>query len=159
MPCRRPSRPASDTSARESLSSAHHPVYGPPTGGTSMPTDRRLRALRTFTLAALALLAAPRVDAKGGGKTVTLTIGPFAIEARRAREVCRAVRVPHGPGMEILSSEVRSRSYRHGAVGTHHFIAYGYRGAHSADFPPPSDLVDDPGCNGFGPVDFFSNRV
>jgi len=124
-----------------------------------MPTERSSGVLGAFTLAALALLVAPRVEAKGGGKTVTLTIGPFAIEAKRDREVCQAVRVPHVPGMEILSSEVRSRSYRHGAVGTHHFIAYGYRGAHSSEFPPSSALVDDPGCNGFGPVDFFSNRV
>src|SRR5262244_4411669 len=103
-----------------------------------MPTDWSSGAVGAFTLAALALLMAPRVEAKGGGKTITLTIGPFAIEAKRDREVCRAVRVPNVPGMEILSSEVRSRSFRHGAVGTHHFIAYGYRGAHSADFPPPS---------------------
>ena len=98
-----------------------------------MPTDRSLNPLRTFALAGLTLVLAPRVEAKGGGKTVTLSIGPFAIEAKRDREVCQAVRVPHVPGMEILSSEVRSRSYRHGTVGTHHFIAYGYRGAHSAD--------------------------
>ena len=122
-----------------------------------MSTDRTDRAVQLLTAGALVLLVGARAEAKG--KTVTLTIGPFPIEAKRDREVCRAVRVPSVPGMEILGSEVRSRSFRHGAVGTHHFIAYGYRGAHSADFPSPSTLADDPGCNGFGPTDFFSNRV
>jgi hypothetical protein len=47
-------------------------------------------------------------------------------------------------------------------VGSHHLVIYGYRGADSAAFPKPknaTDVVDDPGCNGFGPADFFKSRV
>ena len=120
-----------------------------------MSADRKIRAVQLLPAAALVFLVGARAEAKG--KTVTLTIGPFPIEAKRDREVCRAVHVANVPGMEVLSYEVRSRSFRHGAVGTHHFVAYGYRGAHSADFP--STLADDAGCNGFGPADFFSSRV
>ena len=41
-------------------------------------------------------------------------------------------------------------------------MIYGYNGSNAAAFPlrkNPRDVVDDPGCNGFGPDDFFRNRV
>ncbi len=76
--------------------------------------------------------------------------------------MCQAIRIPDVPGMEITSYDVRSRSWRKGNVGTHHLVIYGYNGSNAAAFPlrkNPRDVVDDPGCNGFGPDDFFRNRV
>jgi len=121
-----------------------------------------LRAKRVATLAGgLALLLAPTPTtwAKTGSKTLRLTVGPFRIEARRDREVCRVVRVPGVPGMQLQSWEARSHTYRKGQIGTHHFVAYGYSGNDSAAFPGPSTLVDDPGCSSLGPADFFKKRV
>jgi hypothetical protein len=116
--------------------------------------------LRPVAILALAVgLAAPAV---ARDKVVRVTLGPFRIEAQRDREVCQAVRIPDVPGMEVTSYEVRSLSSRHGKVGSHHLVIYGYRGDHSATFAlrkNPQDVVDDPGCNGFGPDDFFRERV
>ena len=117
-------------------------------------TLERCTALAT---AALALALVCSVPAAARQRVVRLTIGPFRIEPHRDREVCQAVRVPGVPGMEILASEVRSRASGDGTVGTHHFVAYGYRGADSGAFP--AGLADDPGCNGFGPADFYNHRV
>jgi hypothetical protein len=108
-------------------------------------------------LALVPLLLLLALPAAAKERVVTLKLGPFRIEANRDREVCQAVRIPRVRGMEVVSSEVRSRTFRRGAVGTHHFIAYGYRGASSRTFP--AGLADDPGCNGFGPGDFYVNRV
>lgn len=113
-------------------------------------------------LAVLLLLAVPAgVPAKGrkGSKVVTVTIGPFPIEPNRDREVCRAVRVPALAGMQIDSWEARVRTSRRGTVGSHHFVVYGYSGSDSARFPAASALLDDPGCVGLGPADFFKRRV
>jgi hypothetical protein len=60
--------------------------------------------------------------------------------------------------MEIEYWEVRSRVSRHGTVGSHHFVAYGYDGTDPGSFPPPGKLIDDPGCAGIGPIDFFTRR-
>jgi hypothetical protein len=112
-----------------------------------------------LALAVVLMLAAP---AAGKDKVVRLKLGPFRIEAQRDREVCQAVRISNVPGMEVVSYEVRSLTTRHGKVDTHHFVLYGYRGGDSAAFPHPknpADVVDDPGCNGFGPNDFFKSRV
>jgi hypothetical protein len=116
-----------------------------------MPTSARCRVL------AIAALGAAVAAAAAGRRVVDLKIGPFRIQAHRDREVCQAVRVRGVPGMEVISSAVRSRTSRGGAVGTHHFVAYGYRGADSHAFP--TLLADDPGCNGFGPSDFYNHRV
>jgi hypothetical protein len=119
-----------------------------------MPTPRSIAVL------ALALGLAAPTWAKD--KVVRVTLGPFRIEAQRDREVCQAVRVPDVPGMEVTSYEVRSLASRGGKVGSHHLVIYGYRGTDSAAFSlrkNPKDVVDDPGCNGFGPVDFFRERV
>lgn len=107
----------------------------------------------------LAVLATPAV---AKDKVVRITLGPFRIDAKRDREVCQAVRVPKVPGMEIASYEVRSLTTQGGKVGTHHLVVYGYRGSESSQFPiaaKPTDVVDSPGCNGFGPDDFFRSRV
>src|SRR5213596_4074704 len=111
---------------------------------------------RAWTILVLALtLTAAAVPAGARERVVHLKMGPFRIEARRDREVCQAVRIPHARGLDVVTYETRSRTARD--VGTHHFIAYGYQGGDSAGFP--RTLVDDPGCNGFGPADFFRNRV
>jgi hypothetical protein len=116
--------------------------------------------LRPVAILALVIgLAAP---AAARDKVVRVTLGPFRIEALRDREVCQAVRIPDVPGMEVTSYEVRSLSSRQGRVGSHHLVIYGYRGDRSATFAlrkNPQDVVDDPGCNGFGPDDFFRERV
>lgn len=104
---------------------------------------------------ALAVLAAAPAGARQ--RVLHLKVGPFRIEAERDREVCTAVRVPNVPGMEVLGYETRSRTDRHETIGTHHFVAYGYSGASASAFP--GGLVDDPGCNGFGPADFYNHRV
>jgi hypothetical protein len=102
-----------------------------------------------------ALVATP---AAAGRKTVRLTLGPFPVEARRDREVCQAFRIRGVPGMEITSSIARSRVSRNGQVGSHHLVAYGYRGADAGRFP--SGIVDSAGCaGGFGPDDFYLGRV
>jgi hypothetical protein len=108
------------------------------------------------------LLAAPAAvpaKSKGRAKVVKLTLGPFDIEPHRDREVCRVVRVPGLAGMQIDSWEARSRTYRRGLVGSHHFVAYGYGGSDSRAFPAASEIVDDPGCFGIGPADFYLSRV
>src|SRR5262245_4286440 len=119
-----------------------------------MPTPR------SVTVLALALgLVAP---AWAKDKVVRVTLGPFRIDAQRDREVCQAVRVPDVPGMEVTSYEVRSRASRGGKVGSHDLVIYGYRGDRSRAFTlrkNPKDVDDDPGCNGFGPPDFFRERV
>ena len=116
--------------------------------------------LRSIAVLVLAVgLAAP---ARAKDKVVRITLGPFRIEAQRDREVCQAVRIPDVPGMEVTAYEVRSLASRGGKVGSHHLVIYGYRGDSSAAFSlrkNPRDVVDDPGCNGFGPVDFFRERV
>jgi hypothetical protein len=120
-----------------------------------MPIRIRIAALL------LATLAGPAA-AKAKDKVVRVTLGPFRVEAKRDREVCQAVRIPKVHGMEIVSYEVRSLSSQRGNVGTHHFIAYGYQGANTAGFPfrkNNRDVVDIPGCNGFGPDDFYRLRV
>ena len=119
-----------------------------------MPT--RCRGL----LLVVALLAAPRAaPAKSPMRVLRLQVGPFPIEPRRDREVCRVVRVPGVAGMQLESWEARSHVYRRYLVGTHHFVAYGYAGNDSSAFPGPSELVDDPGCSSLGPADFFKKRV
>jgi hypothetical protein len=118
-----------------------------------MPTSASHHLSRV--LATVLVLVALPAGAKE--RVVTLRLGPFRVEANRDREVCQAVRIPNARGMEIVGSEVRSRTARKGTLGTHHFVAYGYRGAAASAFP--NGMVDDPGCNGFGPSDFYVNRV
>jgi len=114
-----------------------------------MPAMKRAWSVLVLALTAVAVPAGARE------RVVHLKVGPFRIEAHRDREVCQAVRIPHARGLDVVTYETRSRTARD--VGTHHFIAYGYQGGDSAGFP--RTLVDDPGCNGFGPADFFRNRV
>jgi hypothetical protein len=114
------------------------------------------------SIAVLVLAIGLAVPAAAKDKVVRVTLGPFRIESQRDREVCQAVRIPDVPGMEVTSYEVRSLSSRGGKVGSHHLVIYGYRGDRSAAFAlrkNPQDVVDDPGCNGFGPDDFFRERV
>jgi hypothetical protein len=99
----------------------------------------------------LACLAAPAIAHE---RVVHLKVGPFWVPAKRDREVCEALRIPRVAGMDVVSFEARSRTGN--GVGSHHFVAYAYRGANSAAFP--KGIVDDPGCNGFGPSDFFTTR-
>lgn len=118
-----------------------------------------MKGQRCLALALVVALAGP---AAAKEKVVRLKLGPFRIEAARDREVCQAVRLPNVPGMEVTTWEVRSRTSRGGKVETHHMVVYGYRGSHAVDFPRPrntADVVDIPGCNGFGSDDFFKNRV
>jgi hypothetical protein len=119
------------------------------------------RAVVLVLFIAVSLLVAPEAvrAKKAGARVVRLTLGPFPIEARSDREVCRVVRVPGLGGLAIESWEARSRTYRRGLVGTHHFVAYGYDGTDVAAFPAPDALVDDPGCAGLGPRDFFKSRT
>src|SRR5262249_20144130 len=108
---------------------------------------------------ALALIASPGL-AKTKDKVVKLRVGPFPIEAKRDREICQAIRVPGAGGMEIESYEVRTRLGDD--VGSHHLVIYGYSGTDAGAFPVRKnerDVVDVPGCNGFGPDDFFRDRV
>ena len=109
-------------------------------------------------VALLVLAAAAPAAAKSRARVVKLTVGPFEIPAHRDREVCRAVRLPNVSGMEVASWEVRMRTSRGGLVGSHHFVAYAYQGSDSAAFPAANRLVDDPGCIGFGPSDFYRTR-
>lgn len=107
---------------------------------------------RSLAILLLTVIATP---AAARERVVRLTIGPFRIEANRDREVCQALRLAGVRGTDLVSYEVRSRAGRD--YGTHHFVAYGYQGGDSRRFP--TAMVDDPGCNGFGPPDFFTNRV
>lgn len=112
--------------------------------------------------AALVLLVALSGSAAAKERTVRVTVGPFRVEPQRDREVCQAVRIPKVPGMEVASYEVRSRTSRRGEVGTHHLVVYGYGGPNGATFPvrrDARDVQDVPGCNGFGPDDFYRHRV
>jgi hypothetical protein len=117
--------------------------------------NRRSGAVFGLVLALVAPAAAKE-------KVVRLTVGPFRVEAQRDREICQAVRVRRVPGMEVTSYEVRSLTTHGGRVGSHHLVVYGYRGSNAAAFPfrrSATDVVDSAGCNGFGPDDFFRNRV
>ena len=114
------------------------------------------------SVCALVLGLAVTAPAAAKDTVVRLTVGPYRIEANRDREICQAVRIPNVPGMEVAAYEVRSLTSRRGKVGTHHLVIYGYAGPHATGFPlrkNPRDVVDVPGCNGFGPDDFYRNRV
>jgi hypothetical protein len=114
--------------------------------------------MRRLTLALLFVtLLWGLAEAGSKQRTVKLKVGPYPIEAKRDREICKAIRVPGIGGLEIASADVRSRISNHGDTGSHHLVVYGYSGADAAAFP--EDLTDDPGCNGFGPDDFYSHRV
>lgn len=118
--------------------------------------------LPLLTLLATVATAVPVAAKAQKDKVVHLRVGPFRVEAQRDREICQAIRVPKVAGMEIVSYEVRSQTSADGKVGTHHLVIYGYSGADAKDFPVaknPQDVVDAPGCNGFGPVDLFKRRV
>ncbi len=113
-------------------------------------------------LAVTTLLVAGPAVAKTKDKIVKLRVGPFPVEAQRDREICQAVRVPGMAGMEITNYEVRTKWSAKGDVGSHHLVVYGYGGAAAAGFPVrknETDVVDIPGCNGFGPDDFYRSRV
>jgi len=90
-------------------------------------------------------------------KIVRLKLGPFPIEAKRDREVCKAFRVTGVGGMAVESWEARSRVARRGDIASHHLVAYGYSGERTGEFP--AEVVDNPGCGDFGPADFFTRRV
>jgi hypothetical protein len=95
--------------------------------------------------------------AKTHDKVLKLKLGPFSIPAERDREVCQALEVKGLAGMEIASWEARSRLSHHDATASHHLVLYGYAGSDSTKFP--KGIVDDPGCAGFGPPDFFKERI
>jgi hypothetical protein len=115
--------------------------------------------MRRFGSALLAVLCAAGLAHAGKSqRVVKLKVGPFPIEAKRDREICQAIRVPGIGGLEIASAEARSRISNRGDTGSHHLVVYGYNGAGSLD-EFPDELTDDPGCNGFGPADFYSHRV
>ncbi len=111
---------------------------------------------RLLCASMLVLVAVPAL-AKTHEKIVNLKPGPFRIEAKRDREVCQALKVPHVAGMEIAHWEARSRVGHGGLTGSHHLVLYGYGGSDTTQFP--KGLADDPGCSGFGPPDFFRRRV
>ena len=114
--------------------------------------------MRQVLVALLACaLAAGHAEARTKQRIVKLTVGPFRIEAKRDREICQAIRVPGVGGLEIVSAEVRSRISNRGNTGSHHLVVYGYAGADAERFPDA--IQDDPGCNGFGPDDFYVRRV
>src|SRR5262249_54737305 len=70
-------------------------------------------------LLTLAVLAGP---AAAKDKAVRITLGPFRVEAKRDRQVCQAVRIPKGRGMEIAWYEARSLPSQRGTAGTHHMV-------------------------------------
>lgn len=120
------------------------------------------RARVAVILLALVVALSVAASAAAKDKVVRITLGPFRVEAQRDREVCQAVRVPKVPGMEVVSYSVRSLTSKRGNVGTHHMVVYGYDGPNASRFPlrkNARDVVDIPGCNGFGPDDFYRNRV
>lgn len=115
------------------------------------------RTLSLLVLVAVVLAGASAADARKKQKTLRLKVGPFPVEARRNREICKAFVVDGVPGMEVDVAEARSRVSQGGKVGSHHLVVYGYTGASADGFP--TDIVDSPGCNEFGPVDFFKKKV
>jgi len=121
-----------------------------------------MMAFRWLFCALVIGVAALPAAAKKKDPIVRLTVGPFTIEPGHDREICQAVRIPNVPGMEVAAYDVRSLIGQGGRVGSHHLIVYGYGGANGAQVPlrkNPRDVVDVPGCNGFGPDDLFRNRV
>jgi hypothetical protein len=113
--------------------------------------------MRGLASVALLVVVALGTPAEAKERVLRLKLGPFRIEAKRDREVCQAFRIPKVPGMDVVGYDVRSRTFRGGEIGTHHFVAYGYRGVDSAAFP--KGMVDNAGCNGYGPDDFYVNKV
>jgi len=110
-------------------------------------------------VALLVAVPGPSIAKGPRPRVLRFSVGPFPIEPHRDREVCRVVPVSNVGGMQIETWEARSRVARHGTVGSHHFVAYSYDGADPTAFPPPNKLVDDPGCSGIGPLDFFTRRT
>ena len=120
-------------------------------------THAMTRGVLLVAIVAVAFGSAAPALAKRGEKTIRLKLA-FRVEAKRDREVCQAVKVPHVAGLEIGSWEARSRISHGGGTASHHLVLYGYSGVDSTKFP--KDLVDDSaGCAGFGPEDFFKARV
>lgn len=114
--------------------------------------------MRVLAIALLAvLLGSGLAAAAPKQRIVKLKVGPFPIEAKRDREICQAIHVPNVGGMEIVSAEARSRLSNRADTGSHHLVVYGYTGGQPDAFP--TELTDDPGCNGFGPNDFYIRRV
>src|SRR6185503_13028842 len=124
-----------------------------------MEPTMRHRVVAMVLVAVAVLVGAPAgAKKKTDEKVVKLKLGPFKIEANRDREVCQALKVPGVAGLEVSHWEARSRLSNRGVTGSHHLVLYGYSGTDSTQFP--TDLVDDSaGCAGFGPPDFFKNRV
>src|SRR5262245_21375017 len=112
---------------------------------------------RLLVVVGVLVLAAGTAGAAKKQRVVKLKVGPFPIEAKRDREICQAIHVSGIGGMEIVSAEARSRLANRGDTGSHHLVVYGYSGPDGDAFP--SEMSDDPGCNGFGPDDFYSHRV
>jgi len=106
---------------------------------------------------AVALAWASGADARKKQKTIRLKVGPFPVEAHRDREICKSFVIDKVPGMEVVVAEARSRVSQKGQVGSHHLVAYGYTGESASGFP--EGIVDSPGCNEFGPVDFFRKKI
>ncbi len=121
-----------------------------------MRVAMRSRPVGVVLVAIVMCLGGPAA-AKRTEKVLRLKLGPFAIEAQRDREVCQAVHVKGLAGLEIASWVAASRVSHGGHTASHHLVLYGYQGSDSSKFP--SNLVDDPGCAGFGPADFFKERV
>ncbi len=122
------------------------------------PTGGRMRTrAAAIGVLVLATLATP---APAKQRIVKLKVGPFPIESLRDREICQAFRIKNVPGMALVSWEARSRvtpGSSGESVGSHHLVAYGYKGGESGTFP--KGVHDDPGCAEFGPIDFFRERV
>lgn len=126
-------------------------------GGVLMRWSPCAERLAIAVLCALAFATSP-ASAKRHEKVVKLKLGPFRIEAKRDREVCQALKVPHVAGLEVAHWEARSHISNGGLTASHHLVLYGYGGSDSTQFP--KTLVDDSaGCSQFGPPDFFKRRV
>jgi hypothetical protein len=89
-------------------------------------------------------------------RVVKLKVGPFPIEPNRDREICQAIPIPGIGGLEIVSAAARSRISRKRQVASHHLVVYGYNGPNGDAFP--EEILDEPGCAGVGPPDFYRNR-
>ena len=116
-------------------------------------------AVTALSLVALLVCAAPahaeKLKLRKPGRGFQMRITEFTIPAAGEREVCEFRQLPNKKPIDVQGFDLNM------TAGGHHFVLWEYLGTdrNAADFPPPGDLIDAPGCVGVPPRDSFANNA